>query len=180
MACELTSNVSLDCRENLGGIKTIFLASATGDDISLSFSGGSTNTNGAVTGITWGSTSIEDLTTLGENSFEFQQPRQSASLTETGNFSEENGTAFYQSVLTMVINKLDYSKLNTLDVLGRNTKLVCIVQTNNDNYFLVGNETGAIVTSSTAESGTAFGDRNGLSVELTGFSKSPAYELILS
>ena len=180
MACDLTSNVSLDCRENLGGIKTIFLASATGDDISLTFSGGSTNTNGAVTGLSWGSNSITDFASLTGATYEFQQPRQSASLTETGNFSEENGTAFYQSVLTMVINKLDYTKLNALDVLGRNTRLVCIVQTNNDNYFLVGNETGAIVTSSTAESGTAFGDRNGLSVELTGFSKSPAYELVFS
>ena len=64
MACDLTSNVSLDCRENLGGIKTIFLASATGDDISLSFSGGSTNANGAVTGLTWGANSIPDFASL--------------------------------------------------------------------------------------------------------------------
>ena len=180
MSCQLTSNVSLDCRENLGGIKTIFLASATGDDISLGFSGGTTNINGAVTGVTWGSASVEDLTTLGENTFEFQQPRQAASLTETGNFSEENGTIFYQSVLSMVVNKLGYAKLDALRALGQNTKLICIVQTNNDDYYLVGNETGGIVTSSTAETGTSFGDRNGLTIEITGFSKNPAYQLILA
>lgn len=180
MSCELTSNISLDCRENLAGIKTIYLASATGDDISLGFSGGTSNTNGAITGMTWGASSITDLASLTGATYEFQQPRQAASFTETGNFSEENGTIFYQSVLSMVINKLEYSKLDALRALGQNTKLVCIVKTNNDNYFVVGNETGAIVTSSTAESGTSFGDRNGLTIELTGFSKNPAYELVLS
>ena len=36
MACELTSGISLDCREAVGGIETIYIASVTGTSISTS------------------------------------------------------------------------------------------------------------------------------------------------
>lgn len=179
MSCDLTTSVSLDCRSNLGGVKTIYLATATGDDITLRYSGGTTNQNGAITGLTFGSTSVTGTTGL-TLMYEFQQPRQSASLSETGTFSEENGVVFYTSVLSMVINKLQYANLNQLKILGQNTRIIAIVKDSNDKLFVVGNETGAIVTSSTAETGVAFGDRNGMTIELTGFSRDPLYELILS
>ena len=71
-------------------------------------------------------------------------------------------------------------KLNALDILGQNTKLVCIIKDNNGRFFTVGNETGGIVTASTGETGTAFGDRNGMTIEITGFASSPMYELSLT
>ena len=173
MACNLSTSVTLDCRDNLGGIETVWLASVTGS--SISFSAGTADGYKA-------SFTFDNNTVTGEGDFtgvlyEFQQPRQSASLAETGNFSEENGVAFYQSVLSMVINKMTGERLNALDILGQNTKLVAVVKDNNGRYFIVGNETGGIVTSSTSETGTAFGDRNGMTVEITGFATSPMYEL---
>ena len=43
-----------------------------------------------------------------------------------------------------------------------------------------GNDRGAVATSSTAESGTAFGDRNGFSIEMTGLSPDTMYEVTVA
>lgn len=178
MACELASSVSLDCRSNLGGVASVYLGSTTGYDIDLG-----TITDGAITGFTFGVSgtsvdSVADLTTA--PMYEFQQPRQAANLTETGTFDEANGIAFYETSLTLVINKLQASHLNALDVLGKNTKLVAVVKDNNGSYFMVGNETGVIVTASTADTGTSFSDGNRITITLTGYSRTPLLELNIS
>ena len=175
MSCELASSVSLDCRSNLGGVASVFLGSTTGYDIDLG-----TITDGAITGFTFGVSattvdSVADLTTA--PMYEFQQPRQAANLTETGTFDEANGIAFYETSLTLVINKLQASHLNALDVLGKNTRLVAVVKDNNGSYFMVGNETGVIVTASTADTGTSFSDGNRITITLTGYSRTPLLEL---
>jgi len=177
MACVLNTGTTLDCRSSLGGVKSVYIGSTTGQDISIT---ASTGVATAVTaqGGTISITSVADLTTNGM--FEFQQPRQTASLSETGAFSEENGTAFYTQVASFVINTLEGEKLNTLNILGQNTRLVVIIKDGNDRYWIVGNTSGAIVTASTAETGTAFGDRSGVTVEATGISAQPMYELAIS
>ena len=177
MSCILNTGATLDCRSSLGSVKSVFIGSTTGQDISI------TATTGVATALTAQGgtiniTSVADLTTNGM--FEFQQPRQTASLTETGAFSEENGTAFYTSVLSMVVNTLEGEKLNTLNILGQNTRLVVIVKDGNDRYWTMGNTSGAIVTASTSETGVSFGDRSGITIEICGISAQPMYELSIS
>jgi hypothetical protein len=178
MACNLATSISLDCRSNLGGVASVFLGSTTGYDITLLG-----ESNGSITGFSFGSgatvvSSVSGLTTA--PMYEFQQPRQAANLTETGTFDEANGIAFYETSLTIVINKLQASHLNALNILGKNTKLAVVVKDNNGNYFLVGNETGAIVSASTANTGTAFGDANQITITFQGFSTSPLLQLNVS
>jgi len=177
MACVLNTGTTLDCRSSLGGVKAVYIGSTTGQDISI------TATTGVATALTAQGgtidiTSVADLTTNGM--FEFQQPRQSASLSETGAFSEENGTAFYTSVLSMVVNTLEGEKLNTLNILGQNTRLVVVVKDANDRFFILGNTSGAIVTASTSETGVSFGDRSGITIEISAISAQPMYELSIS
>ena len=177
MACVLNTGTTLDCRSSLGGVKAVYIGSTTGQDISITASTGVATALTAQGG-TINITSIADLTTNGM--FEFQQPRQSASLSETGAFSEENGTAFYTSVLSFVVNTLEGEKLNTLNILGQNTRLVVCVKDANDRFWILGNQSGAIVTASTSETGTAFGDRNGVTIEVTGLSPEPMFQLNIS
>lgn len=177
MSCVLNTGTTLDCRSSLGGVKSVYIGSTTGQDISI------TATTGVATALTAQGgtidiTSVADLTQNGM--FEFQQPRQSASLSETGAFSEENGTAFYTSVLSFVVNTLEGEKLNTLNILGQNTRLVVVVKDANDRYWIIGNTSGAIVTASTSETGTAFGDRSGITIEVTGLSPQPMFEFNIS
>lgn len=180
MSCNLASSVSLDCRENLGGVASVYLGSTTGYDIELI---GASSTSGSIEGFSFGSgnTSVEEVAALTTAPmYEFQQPRQAANFTETGTFDEANGIAFYESTLTLVINKLNADHLHALDVLGKNTKLVAVVKDNNGTLFMVGNETGCIVSASTGDTGTAFGDGNRITITLTGFSRTPAKEIVFA
>jgi len=177
MSCILNTGTTLDCRSSLGSVKSVFIGSTTGQDISITASTGVATALTAQGG-TINITSVADLTTNGM--FEFQQPRQTASLTETGAFSEENGTAFYTSVLSMVVNTLEGEKLNTLNILGQNTRLVVVVKDGNDRFWTMGNTSGAIVTASTSETGVSFGDRSGITIEISGISAQPMYELSIS
>lgn len=175
MSCNLASGVSLDCRSNLGGIASVYIGSTTGYDITLLG-----ESAGSITGFSFGSgatvvDSVADLTVA--PMYEFQQPRQAANLTEAGTFDEANGVAFYESTLTIVVNKLQASNLEALDILGQNTKLVVVIKDNNGNFFTVGNETGAIVSASTSDTGTAFSDRNGITITFLGYSTSPLLQL---
>lgn len=177
MSCVLNTGTTLDCRSSLGGVKSVYIGSTTGQDISITAATGVATALTAQGG-TIDITTVADLTTSGM--FEFQQPRQSASLSETGAFSEENGTAFYTSVLSFVVNTLEGEKLNTLNILGQNTRLVVVVKDANDRYWIIGNTSGAIVTASTSETGTSFGDRSGITIEVTGLSPQPMFEFNIS
>jgi hypothetical protein len=171
MPCVLTSGVGTDCRDNAGGIEYAYILDATGQDIVV------TEAAGVVSAITVGATSI---TTLSADMFLFDQVRQTANMTETGTFSDENGTVFFSNVANLIFNKLEATKLQQLKLLAQNSKLLVIVKDNNGKFWMIGNDRGAVATSSTAESGTAFGDRNGFSIELTGLAPEPMYEVTVA
>lgn len=171
MPCVLTAGVATDCRQNSGGLEYAYILDATGQDIVV------TEAAGVVSAITVGATAI---TTLSADMFLFDQVRQTASMTETGTFSDENGTVFFSNVANLIFNKLEATKLQQLKLLAQNSKLLVIVKDNNGKFWMVGNDRGAVATSSTAESGTAFGDRNGFSIEMTGLAPEPMYEVTVA
>ena len=171
MACTLSSGLALSCRESIGGIKYAYILDASGQDIDV------TESAGVASAISVGGTA---LTTLSADMFLFDQVKQTASLVETVNASEENGTVFYTSVLNLVFNKLESAKLNSLKVLAANSKLLIVVKDNNDKLWMVGNDRGAVVSGGSSESGTAMGDRNGLSIEFTGNHSAPMFEVTVT
>lgn len=171
MACTLSSGLALSCRESIGGIKYAYILDASGQDIDV------TESAGVASAISVGGTA---LTTLSADMFLFDQVKQTASLVETVNASEENGTVFYTSVLNLVFNKLESAKLNQLKVLAANSKLLIVVKDNNDKLWMVGNDRGAVVSGGSSESGTAMGDRNGLSIEFTGNHSAPMFEVTVT
>jgi hypothetical protein len=171
MACTLSSGIQLSCRESIGGIKYAYILDASGQAIEL------TESNGVVSGISVGGTALGDLST---DMYLFDQIKQTANLVETVNASEENGTVFFTSVLNLVFNKLESTKLNQLKVLAANSKLLIVVKDNNDKLWLVGNDNGAVVSGGSSESGTAMGDRNGMTIEFTGNHPSPMFEVTVT
>ena len=170
MACTLSSGIALSCRESVGGIKTAYILDASGEAITV------TEVNGVVSALSVGATSITDVAV---GMFEFEQNKQTANVVETVTASEENGTVFYQSVLSLVFNKLEATKLNALKVLAANSKLCIVVEDNNGKLWMPGNTNGMVVSGGTSESGTAFGDRSGITVEFTGYHSSPMFEVSL-
>lgn len=157
MSCSLTTGYALGCRDSVGGIKQIFVQAfnATG-----SVNVNATNT---VTGFTGYSAS---------GFFEYDLTKATSSMTETLNASVENGSIFYAPEVTFTINKLQVAVRNELRLLARG-RLLVIVQDNNSRYWVLGSANGMEATAGTAGTGTAFGDRNGYELTLSGMEPDP-------
>jgi len=168
MACSnLTAGFTLDCNDSNGGVEKIFIANGPVESI--------TESAGVVTAITVGGSALTPA-----DFFEFEVPRQTSSFTETHTVSQENGTLFYDQALTAVFNKMEATKRNELLLMGQATNMVAVFKDNNGKYWSVGLERGAYMTSGTSTSGTAYGDRNGYEIVISGTEVEPSYEITSS
>ena len=104
MACDITAGFSLGCRDNAGGIKTLYILS------------------GSVTTLTEVSGEITDIDGTGIF-YQFDLTRGTSDFTETINGSTENGTVFYESIVNAVFLKMQSSLRNQMKVLAQNPDL---------------------------------------------------------
>lgn len=158
MACLLTQGFTLDCKDAVGGIKSIHLISWSASKF--------TAASGEVTATTVASGSV----------FTYELPKATVSMTATTNVSVENGTTFTQTDVAFKLRRLSTTKRNEMKLLAQG-RCYCIVKNNNDEYFLVGNEYGCDVTAMVANTGTAMGDSNGYEVTLSAIEAEAPYKL---
>lgn len=164
MACNLSSGFSLACRDNIGGIKSVYILSGSVSSV--------TATDGLISTIT------------GDGTFyEFNLQRSQGQFTETVNPSLENGTIFYSQAVDIVMSKMQSSIRNQVKVLAQSPDLKIIVQTENGNddftgqYFYVGRYRGATLTAGSGVSGTAPGDANQYTLTFEATEPYPAEEI---
>ena len=162
MACDITAGFSLGCRDNAGGIKTLYILSGSLPE------SGVTEASGEVTALT--GTGIF---------YQFDLTRGTSDFTETINGSTENGTVFYESTINAVFLKMQSSLRNQMKVLAQNPDLKIIVETNNagtegDKFFYVGKTYGAQLNGGQGQTGTAIGDANGYTLTFTAQEPEPA------
>jgi len=110
MACNLTAGIALGCRDNVGGLKTMWITDYT-NIASLTQSTGDTITQISGSG----------------TFYEFQLIRTSSQHTESVNASLENGTIFYQGECVTFFAKLDQAKRNILKTLGQSQQLAIVI-----------------------------------------------------
>lgn len=163
MSCYISSGVQLGCSDGIGGIKTIYILGATGntepDVTSVAISG----STGPITGITGAGTW-----------FQFELKRNTSSLAQNTTKNFENGTIYWEQVLTAVLYKYDQDKRNQLKVLGQNDNLQIIAVDQNDVQYYLGQVNGMYLSGGDASTGTAFGDRNGFTLIFTGQEPAPS------
>jgi len=165
MSCSNLINGILDsCNDSQGGIEKIFIANGPVTAI--------TETAGLITAIT-----VDGAPLVPADFFVFETPRQTSSLTETITPSQENGTVTYDQAITMIFNKLEASKRNTILLMAEAKNLVVVAKDNNGKYWSVGIERGAYMTAGSAASGAVYGDRSGYEITVSGMEKAPAYEV---
>lgn len=156
MACSLTiSGRAFPCKTGIGGIKRAWIANwdnVTWDAIA----------SGAVAGVT-GATTF----------YGFELTKNSGSFQQTVNSSIENGTVFFEQVLTMVMPLLDAASNSELYDLMKGRTAV-IVQDSNDNLLVMGHGEGVEVSGGTIGTGTAKGDQNGYNLTFMSQEKLPA------
>ena len=163
MACVLTQNMLLPCRDSVGGVAKIYIASLA-DYVSLdaTVSGG-------------------DITAFASASqvfYQYEQLKETSSVTETINASIQNGTVYYAPEVAVVIPKLDAATRDEIKLLAQNR--VVIMYTTNDetaNTFVVGHTNGLEITGGTGATGTAFGDMQGYTLTFSGMEPSMSLQL---
>lgn len=157
MPCALTQSLTLDCRDSIGGLKSVmFIESANVTAI--------TAAAGIVTAITKAS---------GKKFYKYDLAKETSQFTETFTSSVQNGTFFYAQELSIVLNKLQTNTRNEILLLAQNN-LIAIAEDKNGGYWLLGRLNGLDVTGGNAASGTANGDRSGYTITLTGQEKELA------
>ena len=160
MSCNivLTQGFALDCKDSVGGIKSIHLISC------------------AATGFTVASGEVTATTIASGNVYDYELPKGVGSMTTTTNVSQENGTVFNQTDVVGRLRKLSTAKRNELKLLAQ-SRVFCIVLDNNGNYYLVGREYGCDVTAKQSGTGTAMGDLNGYDFTLSAIEAEEPFKL---
>lgn len=148
MACDLTSGRLWECKEQVGGIKTVYFADF-GDLTGLTVSSGA-----ITTGLT------------GKTLYRYQLPEYTGNVTSTLTASAENGTIFYEQSLEITLHKLRAADRDEIKLLAKG-RPHAIVEDNNGNFLLLGFQKGLNMTTSAAQSGTAAGDLSGYALTFT-------------
>jgi len=159
MACALTQGFILDCKESLGGVKSVRFVEF--DNVaSITYAAG-----------------VATLTmAAGKKFWKYAQVRETSSFTETITANVQNGTIFYQQELTVILNKLAAATRNEILLLAKN-RLMAIVEDMNGSFWLVGAKNGADITSGNSATGTASGDRNGYSLTFQSMEADPMWSV---
>ena len=160
MACNLTAGIQLGCRDNTGGLATLWITDYT-NVTSITSSTGDTITAISGTGVF----------------YEFQLIRTSSQLTETVNASLENGTVFYQGELVTYFSKLGQDKRNILKALAQSQRLAIVAEDNNGQYFYLGQTYGCFISAGTSVTGKALGDANGYNMTFQYLEPNPMNQL---
>tara|TARA_X000001382_G_C3145247_1_gene171038 strand:- start:433 stop:1017 length:585 start_codon:yes stop_codon:yes gene_type:complete len=169
MACTaLTKGRGLDCNRISGGVKYIYFG--VYDQFTAPIDG---------TGILVVNSEITDIEMgAGTGLYRYTVPRGSTTINETITGSTENGTLFYTPTVNMVLNKLTKEDQNEIKLLGQ-TQVVIFAQLNeqlaNGHDVIVG--LGVVnamsLNAGSADSGAAFGDRNGYTLTFDGLEANP-------
>jgi hypothetical protein len=160
MSCDITSGFTLGCRDNTGGVKSIYILS------------------GSVTNVVDASEGLISTISGSGTFYNFELFRQTSDFTEEVAVTPENGTVVYNQTMNAVFFKLQTSTRNQIKVLAQNPDIKMIVETNNftntSRYLYVGEEYGVQLLTGTGGTGTAFSDRNGYALTFTGVEPNPS------
>jgi|688.fasta_scaffold233067_2 hypothetical protein len=155
--CNLTDGYVLGC-SSIGGVEKVWIGEWV-DNVNIL-----QDSCGIITGIT----------TTGLTVYSFEQDIEHAGLVQTGNYSRENGTVFYESILSIKLITLDCNVRNRMIELGR-SPLFGVVKSNAGDYYYLGLESSGRASAGDANLGVLLGDMNGLNQSISWKSANGAY-----
>jgi hypothetical protein len=155
--CNLNDGYVLGC-SSIGGVEKVWIGEWV-DNVVIA-----QDSCGIITGIT----------TTGLTVYSFEQDIEHAGLVQTGNYSRENGTVFYESTLSIKLIGLDCNVRNRMIELGR-SPLFAVVKSNAGDYYFLGLESSGRSSAGEANLGVLLGDMNGLSQSISWKSANGAF-----
>ena len=158
MACQMTKARLEPCKDVVGGLKNVFIANFDAIPFTqITFQG----TDGEISAIA-GSPDVFRYELRGTSDFN-----------ETITTSRDNGTTFFEQVLTLNLKKLSPQSHKEIKFLASNRPKI-FVEDNNGNIFLAGAEFGMDMTAGNITRGAAMGDSSGYTLTFTGMERQPA------
>ncbi len=161
MSCDIANGRLEACKDAISGLLNIYFINY-GDlntlQSSVTFDGDDQITEW----ITATQISLYKYELKGANGFE-----------QTIQTSRDNGTTFFEQVLTIQLKKQDAVTHKNVKLLAYGRPRI-VVETRDHQYFLAGLEQGCDVTAGTVSSGTAMGDFNGYNLTFTAMERIPA------
>lgn len=152
MACDLTAGRLLDCKDAVGGIRSVLFLEVA--DYTPTYSGNILDSVAAAT------------------AYRYELPKGTGSLSEAITVSTENGSLFFEDTLTVKLHKLSAADRDEIKLLAQN-RLVCFVLDNNNDQWAIGEVNGADLTAGTAATGAAYGDMSGYEMTFTSQEAEP-------
>lgn len=149
--CALTQDYLFGCDVGTGGTKEVYL-------IELANIVSYTESSGTLTAIT---------KATGAKFRKYQLVQETANFQEDIVGNRQNGTIYYDQKGTIILNKQQVAVRNEILLLAMNY-LVMVIHDNNDTYRLYGRQYGLRVDTGSATTGTAWGDRNGYTLNASG------------
>ena len=155
MACDITLGRLEGCKDSNGGLNAVYF-------LNFGEAEGWTVADEAITGISASTPpSIFKYDLRGTSTFD-------QSLTS----SRENGTTFAEQTLVLSLKKQDATTQKQIKMLAYGRPQI-LVEDNNGNVFVVGEEYGAELTASTS-TGAAMGDKSGYELSFVATEKGMA------
>ena len=158
MACALTQGFTLDCKDAIGGIKSVrFATLADYETLDPAYS------TGAVT-----------FDTPSAVFYKYELDKAESSFNDDPTAGSNKGTLYYVPAITFILSKLDVAKRNEMQLLAKN-RIVAIVETREatPSYWAIGVTNGLDLTTGVGGSGTAAADLNGYTMTFTGMEPDP-------
>ncbi len=144
MSCILTTGHVLDCKDQSGGVKAIYLIEFTAKD-TLTKSSGEVSAHTLAGGRTY---------------YKYELEKETATSIWRTIPSTENGTTYYEADITIRLHKVTTAQRNEMKLLAQG-RLLCILRDTDDNYWLYGADYGIQLQPSETQFGQAFADFKG-------------------
>lgn len=153
--------------KSIGGVETVYLANS--DLVASIGTTGADDTEaiGSINPTTPGATGLF---------FEFKQIQETSSATFTPTANVQNGSLFYETLLSLVFTDYNASLRYTVKTLSENN-LVAVVVLKSGEYVYLGASGGLDINGGAGSSGVAAGDKNGADLEFRGIENDPPLTL---
>lgn len=158
MACLLTTGRKEPCKDSVGGLTAVYFADFEDFDMA---------------DITYASNSAEITDIANGGTIYKYDLKGTSTFEQTITSSRDNGTTFYDQVLTLSFKKLDKATHDEIALLATARPKV-FVEDNNGNVMVAGLEYGMDCNGGSIVTGAAMGDLSGYTLTLQGMEKKPA------
>lgn len=166
-SCFINEGYSLDCRNaSTGGLQAIWILGDSGNTISQ-----------------WAQNGDDQITSIsGSGTFyKFELVKQSSSFSEAITVNTTAQSVVFEPTLTINLPKLTAGLRKLFQDLVSQNNIFAIAKDNNDRYWSVAFQNGALVTAGNIQTGTAYSDLNGLNaLTIVGGEPNASQEILVT